>query len=645
MALLRDGTHTSFHHSKPDHHSAAYYGSPTAPSNPPSPSFTDSPPVHSSNECHFLLDYCPYHIKFPLPNHAPNYAPDYDSDDSSHHAPKSYIHPSPSPPPYYLTNMVRERPERPAHDPSKPHIPRPMNKFFIFRNEQIKEAIEKGLVGNALKVFTNETINQRWHQLSPQSKAKYVALAEKEKADHALKYPGYKYEPRTKEEKAAEKLYKADQRRKAQEAKAAAGGGSSKRRRAAPQVSVAPDSDDDIQEVKKEDVSPPRASASKSKGGRVVSSRQRVLSGNKYQFYSASCFGRNGPPPDWYDAHQGQAPPALGASQSQDGSNQMVFNTSQPMYAPPPMMGHTHGYHPYAQPPPVHPSLLSTFGSSLPSHPPPPPPLDEYEEMFGNNANDADDGQAPTPGLGVSLTESDGATPTSGRFSEPVCSALWGDMNAGVVNSSRVVSSEHFDDLVDFDGGHGNDTADLAGPSHSITLPSLPPPPPAVSQDYGNWKADDDDGSHVHLRIPETLTSDGGPMSQELADQMLLSMTMNNVASGYGSLTVDAGGKLPAFSFSGSQGDGSGNVPFNPNSTLLGYLPQPLDQGGVAYGGNVTLSGDGVQPTLIAHAPQLVEDPNASSLLWDQLMGTGLNFSSGTLTIFRSSCLFFLAYH
>ncbi|XBW38564.1 hypothetical protein QEN19_004152 [Hanseniaspora menglaensis] len=100
-------------------------------------------------------------------------------------------------------------------------IPRPRNAFILFRQHyhrlifkeqtekitsekkttacQKAEPAEEELVDSfKLNSSVSKTIGIKWKSLSEEEKKQWCDLAEKEKADHQLKYPDYKYVPRRK---------------------------------------------------------------------------------------------------------------------------------------------------------------------------------------------------------------------------------------------------------------------------------------------------------------------------------------------------------------------------------------------------------------------------------------------------------------
>lgn len=80
-------------------------------------------------------------------------------------------------------------------------VPRPANAWMIFRSET-RLRYQRGSTQQA---NISQLVSLEWHSLSQAEKDVYYRKAELVKAAHALKYPDYKYNPKSKEQKAAEK--------------------------------------------------------------------------------------------------------------------------------------------------------------------------------------------------------------------------------------------------------------------------------------------------------------------------------------------------------------------------------------------------------------------------------------------------------
>lgn len=98
-----------------------------------------------------------------------------------------------SAPPPELSSQPSDSDQAPASKPA--HIPRPQNMFMIYRKEMLSKDIPEiqAAYNSAAK---SGVISKMWQSEPPEVKAEYGRKAAEEKARHAEKYPGYKYQPR-----------------------------------------------------------------------------------------------------------------------------------------------------------------------------------------------------------------------------------------------------------------------------------------------------------------------------------------------------------------------------------------------------------------------------------------------------------------
>ncbi|KDR80256.1 hypothetical protein GALMADRAFT_1187634 [Galerina marginata CBS 339.88] len=75
-------------------------------------------------------------------------------------------------------------------DPS--HVPRPRNAFIFFRSAYISSA---SAAGEGQQNELSKHAGKAWSKMSPDEKKQYHELADREKADHRIKYPNYVYAP------------------------------------------------------------------------------------------------------------------------------------------------------------------------------------------------------------------------------------------------------------------------------------------------------------------------------------------------------------------------------------------------------------------------------------------------------------------
>ncbi|KAI5950831.1 RFG1 [Candida jiufengensis] len=74
-------------------------------------------------------------------------------------------------------------------------IPRPRNAFILFRQKFHQTVLDEGTVIRTNPEVSRE-LGKRWRSLNSIEKQHWNNLAEEEKKNHELKYPGYKYAPR-----------------------------------------------------------------------------------------------------------------------------------------------------------------------------------------------------------------------------------------------------------------------------------------------------------------------------------------------------------------------------------------------------------------------------------------------------------------
>ncbi|KAF7308113.1 High mobility group box [Mycena kentingensis (nom. inval.)] len=91
------------------------------------------------------------------------------------------------------------RPPGPSPSTTQPQPPRPPNAFILYRSDMCKKY--QGSVQRDISKF----VSQQWHNETADVRAKYEALAEEKKREHARMYPNYKFKPVSAEEKRAMK--------------------------------------------------------------------------------------------------------------------------------------------------------------------------------------------------------------------------------------------------------------------------------------------------------------------------------------------------------------------------------------------------------------------------------------------------------
>ncbi|KAI0644590.1 high mobility group box domain-containing protein [Trametes meyenii] len=88
--------------------------------------------------------------------------------------------------------------------------PRPPNKFFVYRAEKRLEV--KAAYPQLTEGEVSKQVSAMWAEEPPEVQDEYARRADAAKVAHAARYPGYKYTPRNKEQKEAEKARMAQER-------------------------------------------------------------------------------------------------------------------------------------------------------------------------------------------------------------------------------------------------------------------------------------------------------------------------------------------------------------------------------------------------------------------------------------------------
>lgn len=74
-------------------------------------------------------------------------------------------------------------------------IPRPRNAFILFRQKYHQAVLDEDSMVKTNPEVSRE-LGRRWRNLPPDEKEHWNRLAEEEKANHAKRFPGYRYTPR-----------------------------------------------------------------------------------------------------------------------------------------------------------------------------------------------------------------------------------------------------------------------------------------------------------------------------------------------------------------------------------------------------------------------------------------------------------------
>lgn len=108
--------------------------------------------------------------------------------------------------------------EEQAVDPTTgKKILRPRNAWILFRNEMLERVPRLPDGSRQPMADASKIISSWWKTASPELKYKYEMEAEREKEEHKRKYPNYRFQPKSKMQKAKEKAAKREAAKKAQQ--------------------------------------------------------------------------------------------------------------------------------------------------------------------------------------------------------------------------------------------------------------------------------------------------------------------------------------------------------------------------------------------------------------------------------------------
>ncbi|KII92243.1 hypothetical protein PLICRDRAFT_103505, partial [Plicaturopsis crispa FD-325 SS-3] len=79
--------------------------------------------------------------------------------------------------------------------------PRPPNAWIIYRSDKLQQLAPPPGQKSPPQADVSRTIAKMWRQESDPVREHYERLAEKKKAEHAIMYPNYRFQPMKKEEK------------------------------------------------------------------------------------------------------------------------------------------------------------------------------------------------------------------------------------------------------------------------------------------------------------------------------------------------------------------------------------------------------------------------------------------------------------
>jgi len=96
------------------------------------------------------------------------------------------------------------QPSQPAQPARPKHIPRSPNAFMFYSQRQRINSRQLGMNQQMLSTI----IGKKWHNLSESQKNHYKEMADKAKSEHKIKYPNYKYIPKSKKKSNPNPMFK-----------------------------------------------------------------------------------------------------------------------------------------------------------------------------------------------------------------------------------------------------------------------------------------------------------------------------------------------------------------------------------------------------------------------------------------------------
>ena len=113
---------------------------------------------------------------------------------------------------------------------TRKHIqpPRPPNAWILYRSEKIRTLppLQPGEARRA-QADVSRMISEMWKNETEEERGRYERMAEQKKAEHQLKYPGYRFQPQKKEEKQRLREVMKRERQNTREARKNRGGANS----------------------------------------------------------------------------------------------------------------------------------------------------------------------------------------------------------------------------------------------------------------------------------------------------------------------------------------------------------------------------------------------------------------------------------
>lgn len=111
------------------------------------------------------------------------------------------------------TELLSQRPATAGSDvtATEARPPRPPNAWILYRSEKLR-VIGESEAPRKPQAEISKIISAWWKGESPDVRAYYERLSDEKKAEHQIKYPGYRFQPMKKAEKERQKAEKAAER-------------------------------------------------------------------------------------------------------------------------------------------------------------------------------------------------------------------------------------------------------------------------------------------------------------------------------------------------------------------------------------------------------------------------------------------------
>ena len=86
---------------------------------------------------------------------------------------------------------------------TRQNAPRPPNAWILYRSDRLKELPPLAQGERRAQADVSRMISRMWKNETDETRQHYERLADEKKAEHSIKYPGYRFQPMKKEERVA----------------------------------------------------------------------------------------------------------------------------------------------------------------------------------------------------------------------------------------------------------------------------------------------------------------------------------------------------------------------------------------------------------------------------------------------------------